>query len=126
MTTECNTPLPAFEIERRLRAELPCWHLEDGCLRRTYRTGDWNATLMVVNAIGHLAEAAWHHPELSVSYGRVGVRLRTIDAGGITAQDFLLARKIDDVVLWRPSGTGEAPVPGLAMDQSRIVHAIHG
>ncbi len=125
MTTECATPLPAVEIERRLRTELPCWHLEDGWLRRTYRTGDWNSTLMVVNAIGHLAEAAWHHPELSVSCGMVAVRLQTCDVGGVTAQDFTLARKIDEVVLWSPSERADTPMPGLGMNPSRIVSTFH-
>ncbi len=41
---------------------------------------------MVANAIGHLAEAAWHHPELEISYGRVKVALNTHEAKGITEQ----------------------------------------
>ena len=32
---------------------------------------------MVVNAIGHLAELAWHHPDLVVSYAFVEVKLMT-------------------------------------------------
>jgi pterin-4a-carbinolamine dehydratase len=92
------------EIEARLAAENPRWRLEEGALRRTYRTHDWRATLMVVNTIGHLAEAAWHHPDLAVSYDRVDVGLSTHDAKGVTDKDFALARQIEDVVLWRPAG----------------------
>ena len=69
-------------IERRLTQELPLWYREDGCICRKYRTGGWKATLMVVNCIGHLAEAAFHHPDLSVSYAAVIVRLTTHSAGG--------------------------------------------
>ncbi len=61
---------------------------------------------MVVNVIGHLAEAAWHHPELKVKYSSIEVALRTHDADGITAKDFDLARKIEDVVLWQPGKAG--------------------
>jgi len=69
---------------------------------RRYATHGWKSTLMVVNAIGHLCEAAWHHPDLAVSYAAVEVSLSTHDAGGITEKDFELARKIEDVVAWRP------------------------
>ncbi|HOY37618.1 MAG TPA: 4a-hydroxytetrahydrobiopterin dehydratase, partial [Piscinibacter sp.] len=59
------------EIEARLKAELPKWTFEDGWIRRKYKTSGWKGTLMVVNTVGHLAEAAWHHPDLNVSYAFV-------------------------------------------------------
>jgi 4a-hydroxytetrahydrobiopterin dehydratase len=57
---------------------------------------------MAVNAIGYLCEAAYHHADLSVTWGKLWVKLRTHSAGGITDKDFALARRIEDVVLWRP------------------------
>ena len=54
------------------------------------------------NAIGYLAEAAYHHPDLTVTWARVTVKLMTHSAGGITDKDFELARRIEDAVLWRP------------------------
>ena len=92
-------------IRARLVGDLRHWRLEGGVICRTYRTGGWKSTLMVVNAIGHLAEAAWHHPDLAVSYAFVEVKLTTHDAKGITDKDFELAKKIEEVVGWRP---GEA------------------
>ena len=59
---------------------------------------------MLVNAIGFVAEAAYHHPDLSVTWGRVTVKLSTHSAGGITDKDFELARRIEETVLWRPQG----------------------
>ena len=91
------------EIGDRLR-ELPGWYFEDGWIRRVYKTDGWPTTLMLVNAIGYLAEAAYHHPDLNVTWGRIIVKLSTHSAGGITDKDFELARKIEDVVLWRPAG----------------------
>ena len=82
--------------------ELPGWYLEDGWIRRFYKTDGWPTTLMLVNAIGYVAEAAYHHPDLSVMWGRITVKLSTHSAGGITDKDFALARKIEDVALWRP------------------------
>jgi len=91
------------EVRERLARELPHWYLEDGWIRRKYRTSGWKGTLMVVNVVGHLAEAAWHHPDLTVSYASVIVRLQSHDAKGITARDFELARKIEEVVQWQPA-----------------------
>src|ERR1700694_1409115 len=78
------------------------WYLEDGWLRRKYNTDGWPATLMLTNAIGYLCEAARHHADLAVTGVKVGVKLKTHSAGGITDNDFALARKIEEVVLWRP------------------------
>jgi 4a-hydroxytetrahydrobiopterin dehydratase len=93
------------QIAERLR-ELPGWYFEDGWIRRVYKTDGWPTTLMLVTAIGYLAEAAYHHPDLSVTWGRITVKLSTHSAGGITGKDFELARKIEDVVLWRPAQGG--------------------
>ena len=91
------------EIENRLQAILPHWYLENGWIRRKYKTSGWKSTLMVVNTIGHLSEAAFHHPDLTVSYAFVIVKLVTHSAKGITDKDFELAKKIEDVVMWQPA-----------------------
>lgn len=90
------------EVEVWLKANLPGWRLEDGWIRRTYKTNSWKGTLMVINAVGHLAEAAWHHPDITASYAWVEVRLMTHTAKGITDKDLALARKIEDVIQWQP------------------------
>ena len=91
------------QVSEKLAAELPHWVLENGWIRRKYKTSGWKATLMVVNTIGHLAEAAWHHPDLTVSYAFVIVKLMTHDAKGITDKDFELAAKIEAVIGWQPA-----------------------
>src|SRR5258708_17195854 len=101
----------ASEVEAKLKElTLAEWYLEDGWLRRKYNTDGWPTTLMLVNAIGYLCEAAWHHADLSVTWGKVWVKLKTHSAGGITDKDFALARKIDEVILWRPEP--ESPLEG--------------
>ena len=97
----------AAEIEARLKRDLPHWHFEDGWIRRKYRTNGWKGTLMVINAVGHLAEAAWHHPDITASYAWVEVRLCTHSAKGITDKDFALAAKIEEVVHWQPGKEGK-------------------
>lgn len=105
-----TTPAAASESEiRTALAALPGWSSADGWLRRTYKTGGWPTTLMLVNAIGFVAEAADHHPDLKVSWGSVEVSLQTHTAGGITAKDLELARLIEQTAMWRPA-------PGAALD----------
>lgn len=90
------------EIVERLQAELPHWYWEDGWIRRKYKTSGWKSTLMVVNTVGHLAEAAFHHPDLTVSYAFVIVKLVNHAAKGVTEKDFALAKKIEEVLMWQP------------------------
>jgi 4a-hydroxytetrahydrobiopterin dehydratase len=90
------------EVEARLKSELPQWYLENGWIRRKYKTSGWKSTLMLVTTVGHLAEAAFHHPDMLVSYAFVIVKLTNHAAKGITNKDFELARKIEDVVMWQP------------------------
>ena len=104
------------EIEGYLKNNLPNWYFENGWIRRKYKTSGWKGTLMVINTIGHLAEAAWHHPDISASYAFVIVKLQNHAAKGITQKDFSLAEKIESVVQWNPStedntleGTPEDP-----------------
>jgi 4a-hydroxytetrahydrobiopterin dehydratase len=109
------------EVKQRLAAELPHWYFEDGWIRRKYRTAGWKATLMVVNTVGHLAEAAWHHPDLTVSYAFVTVKLVTHSAKGITDKDFALAKKIEDVVHWQPAKE-ESALEGTPADDMRFAY----
>ncbi|PPC82684.1 MAG: 4a-hydroxytetrahydrobiopterin dehydratase [Methylotenera sp.] len=107
------------EIETRLAAELPHWYFENGWIRRKYKTSGWKATLMVVNTVGHLAEAAWHHPDLTVSYAFVIVKLCTHDAKGVTEKDFELAKMIESVIAWQPGKIGGA-LTGTPNDDPRF------
>jgi 4a-hydroxytetrahydrobiopterin dehydratase len=99
------------EIEGRLKSSLPHWSFQDGFICRKYRTHGWKGTLMVINAIGHLAEAAWHHPDLAAAYNSVEVRLKSHDAKGITERDFELAGKIEELISWQPGKEG-GPLTG--------------
>ena len=87
---------------------------------------------MVINTVGHLAEAAWHHPDITASYAWVEVRLMNHAAKGITDKDFELAKKIEDVVQWQPgnggrrAGRNAGRRPALRLHQIRQVTACNG
>ncbi|MBC8006479.1 MAG: 4a-hydroxytetrahydrobiopterin dehydratase [Prolixibacteraceae bacterium] len=106
-------------IRERLTRDLPHWYFEDGWIRRKYKTSGWKATLMVVNTVGHLAEAAWHHPDLTVSYAFVIVKLTNHAAKGITDKDFELALKIESVIQWQP-GKESGALDGTPNDDARF------
>lgn len=84
-------------------ADLPGWEIRDDWLRRTFKTPGWPHTIMLVVSIGYLAEAAWHHPDLSVGYAQVTVKLQTHRVRAITRSDVDLARRIHEVALWKPA-----------------------
>ncbi len=98
---KASTKLSPAEITERLKS-LPGWRLDGGAIVREYQTDGWPTTLMLVNAIGFFAEAADHHPDLAVSWGKVQVKLWTHSAGGITASDVELAQLIEQTATWRP------------------------
>ena len=105
------------EIEQRLKDELPDWYYEDGWIRRRYKTSGWKGTLMVINTVGHLAEAGWHHPDLTASYAFVIVKLVNHAAKGVTDKDFELAKKIEEVVMWQPGVDEDSALDGTPDDQ---------
>jgi 4a-hydroxytetrahydrobiopterin dehydratase len=90
------------ELEEAL-ARLPGWEVRDGWLRRTFKTPGWPHTIMLVATIGYLAEAAWHHPDLSVGYATVTVKLQTHRVRAITYSDVDLATRIQEVAVWTPA-----------------------
>lgn len=95
-----SSPLSSTEAAMRL-TDLPGWAITDGMLTKKYETNGWPFTMLVVGAIAFLAESADHHPDLVVTWPSVTVKLSTHDAGGLTAKDFDLARKIDESVRTR-------------------------
>ena len=93
------------QAHQRLHPDLAAWSVEKGHLCRRYATNGWRASMLLANGIAHLAEVAWHHPDLAISWGSVGIRLRTHDVDAITDKDFALARMIEDVAVWKPDQT---------------------
>ncbi len=94
------------EIEKIINSDFPGWEYDGKWIRKKYKTHSWKGTLMLVNAIGHLAEVAWHHPDLVVSYAFVEVKLMNHAKKGITKLDFELAKKFDEFILWNPKSDG--------------------
>jgi len=97
------------ELARELQS-LPEWEVRDGWLRRTYKTPGWSHTMLLANTVAYVAEAAYHHPDLSLGYATVTVKLQTHRVRAITTNDVALARRIDEVALWKPGA--DSPLSG--------------
>ena len=85
--------LSGEEIERQLAGVE--WQLEGRELRKDLTFADFGAAMAFVNRVADLAERRDHHPDITISWNRVGLRLSTHDRGGLTDWDFELALAID-------------------------------
>jgi 4a-hydroxytetrahydrobiopterin dehydratase len=71
------------------------WEVRDGALRRQYRFADFAAAMSFANRIAEAAEAADHHPDMLVGWGRVELAWASHDVGGISERDVEMARTSD-------------------------------
>src|SRR6202035_1740091 len=95
-------PLSEDELKKELES-LPHWEVRDGWLRREYKTPGFPHSLLLANTVGFLAEAAWHHPDLSVGYAQVTVKLRTHKVRAVTYSDVELTRRLQEGVILKPA-----------------------
>ncbi len=75
------------------------WHEQDNSLVKEFNFPDFKTALAFTVKIGELAEAANHHPDVTLSWGKVQVKLTTHDVGEVTEKDKQLAAKIDQIKL---------------------------
>jgi len=79
-------------------ADLTSWEESDDALRRTVRFDGYRDAVAFTVRVALEAEAANHHPDLLLGWGRVDVTLTSHDAGGVTDRDRRMAATIDDLV----------------------------
>lgn len=81
-------------MQERL-AGLPGWERNGEAIEKSFRRGDFVGSVEFVSSLVEPAEAMNHHPDLAISWDTVTVTLSTHSEGGLTANDFELAEKID-------------------------------
>ena len=84
------------EIDRRL-GELDGWAREGDLITKSFDHGDFVGSVEFVRRLTAPAEEMNHHPDLEISWSEVKVKITNHAAGGLTAADFELAGKIDDL-----------------------------
>ena len=96
----CTGGVPPVEGEElaRLSAEVADWSVIDGHhLEREFGFSNFQQALDFTNAIGEVAENEGHHPDIFLTWGKVGVKIWTHKINGLTESDFVLAAKIDSL-----------------------------
>lgn len=89
--------LTETQIQAELQ-QLSGWERKGVQISKQYTFKDFVAAMAFVNRVAALAEAADHHPDITIRYKRVTMTLATHDAGGLTGKDFALARQMDAAV----------------------------
>lgn len=90
------TALSKAQVEDRLKGYTGWALADDGQLHKEYTFKDFAQAMLFAGAVGHLADAANHHPDLNIhDYKQVGISLMTHSEGGITERDFALIGQID-------------------------------
>jgi 4a-hydroxytetrahydrobiopterin dehydratase len=88
--------LEPAEIAVRLKG-LAGWAVKDGKLHRELQFKDFVEAFRFMTGAAFEAERLQHHPEWFNVYNKVTIDLTTHDAGGITAFDFDLAAKMQEL-----------------------------
>ena len=94
----CRGGVPPLKGEAigKLLAELHGWEaVGEHHLARQFKFPNFAEALAFVNRVGQLAEEQGHHPDIRLSWGRVGIEIHTHKIDGLTESDFVLAAKID-------------------------------
>lgn len=84
-------------LEALRQKDLADWQGFPDGLRARFLTKDFAAGLALVNAIGVAAEEANHHPDLTLTYPHLDVKLISHDAGGVTSRDLRMAGRISEL-----------------------------
>jgi 4a-hydroxytetrahydrobiopterin dehydratase len=82
------------EIEERLGG-MDGWSREGDAITKTFENGDFVGSVKFVDSLVEPAEGMGHHPDLELSWDKVKVTITNHSEGGLTANDFELAGKID-------------------------------
>ena len=78
--------------------QLPNWLvIDEHHITRTFTFPDFQKALQFVNRVGAVAEEQGHHPDISLTWGKVGITLWTHSVKGLTESDFIMAAKIDQI-----------------------------
>jgi 4a-hydroxytetrahydrobiopterin dehydratase len=75
-------------------ATVPGWTRDGNSITTVTERTDFRDALLYVGAVAYLAESMNHHPDVTINWNKVTLTLSTHSAGGLTANDFVLARQI--------------------------------
>ncbi|WP_333646689.1 4a-hydroxytetrahydrobiopterin dehydratase [Candidatus Binatus sp.] len=86
--------LSAEQIAEKLKA-LPGWEYKNNAIGKTFKFKEYLRGIEFVQKVAEIAEAADHHPDITINYTRVTFSCSTHSEGGVTGKDFKLADNIE-------------------------------
>ena len=89
-------PLLTDEQNASALTSLPGWERDGNTIRKTFAFTGFPEAVAFVTRLVPGAEAADHHPDLTINYRRVTVSFTTHSAGGLTEKDVAGARLADE------------------------------
>jgi 4a-hydroxytetrahydrobiopterin dehydratase len=85
------------EQVRQQLQHLDGWSQQGKAIVRQFEFADFKGSMEFVNRVADAAEAANHHPDITINYNKVTLLLTSHDAGGVTDRDAKMAAKINEV-----------------------------
>ena len=82
------------EIEEKL-GDAGGWSRDGDAITKTFENEDFVGSVKFVDSLVEPAEDMGHHPDLELSWDKVTVKITNHAEGGLTANDFELAKRID-------------------------------
>ena len=99
MPAVASTPaLPHDEVLRLAAGLDEAWRVRERPLVREFAFPTFAAAFGLATRIALLAESQNHHPALEVTWGRLTVTWTTDAIGAISANDMIMAAKVDRLV----------------------------
>jgi len=71
--------------------------IDEHHLENSFDFKNFREALAFTNRVGEIAEAEGHHPDLHLSWGKVGIKIWTHKIDGLSESDFILAAKIEEL-----------------------------
>jgi 4a-hydroxytetrahydrobiopterin dehydratase len=98
--------LDAATVAARL-SEVDGWTGDTTGLAKTVELPSFPAAIDVVTQVAAVAEELDHHPDIDIRWRTLRFAVATHSAGGVTAKDFDLAGRIDQILgaVERPGGS---------------------
>ena len=96
----CEAGVPALAKEKieKLLAQYRGWQLvEDKKIVKEFKFKDFVEAKYFLDLVAVIAEEQGHHPNLTLIYNKLKITLTTHSSGGLTENDFIMAKIIDEL-----------------------------
>ena len=95
---KAGTPPLAQDKLNEFLKQIPTWAVKDGHLFKKFKFKNFVEAMKLINSVAEIAEQEGHHPDFSVHYNKVEIKLWTHAINGLSENDFIVAAKIDQLI----------------------------